>query len=106
MTAAERSEAVQPFNSADRETCPCPFHIWQHEVELAAVGRGASPDAVREAARAYALRWYQAGEPVWMAAESLAFVARRGAVELRADGEADSNRQMIASRSSVLRRAR
>lgn len=63
----------------NRETMP--WHIWHHEV-LCAAGISAK-DA--ELHRERLQRWYQAGEPVWMAADGLRQVATRVARELQHD---------------------
>jgi hypothetical protein len=52
-----------------------PSHIWMDEVELAAIARGARIEVVREM-RAMLWRWYQAGEPVWMAVDCIVPAAK------------------------------
>ena len=73
----------------------CPLQIWKHEVQMAAIAQGADAEIIRETeVNQMVVRWYGAGEPVWMAAESLAFVAKRRAAERRAEGEADYYKRM------------
>jgi hypothetical protein len=52
-----------------------PLHIWMHSVELTAIRHGASVAGV-ESAHAKIVSWFNAGEPVWMAAGSLLELAR------------------------------
>lgn len=56
-----------------------PYHIWAHEVEAAAIKSGAEGRFVR-AERAEnkgrMRRWYEAGEPIWMAADTLKAFAK------------------------------
>lgn len=56
-----------------------PYLIWLHEATLAAIRKGADAEVVRAVAGEFAPTWYQAGEPIWMAADSLAFVAKQRA---------------------------
>jgi hypothetical protein len=56
--------------NATKATMPC--HIWMHEVEAAAIAAGVSGDWLRESEqRARMNRYQSAGEPVWMAADSM-----------------------------------
>ncbi len=52
-----------------------PMHIWMHSVELTAIRHGASVAGV-ESAHGKLVAWFNAGEPVWMAAGSLLQLAR------------------------------
>ena len=52
-----------------------PMHIWMHSVELTAIRHGASVSGV-ESAHSKLVTWFNAGEPVWMAAGSLLQMAR------------------------------
>lgn len=82
------------MNRATRDTCP--LHIWKHEVHTAAIAAGADAEVIRESEiNAMVIRWYQAGEPVWMAADSLVFVAKRHAIEKRADREVEGLRRAV-----------
>ena len=73
-------------NEGTRETMP--LHIFLHEVELAAIAKGADCETAREPeVRARLIRAYNAGEPVWMVADELAFRSKRLIVECRADRE-------------------
>lgn len=81
------------MNESRRNSCP--LHIWKHEVCLAAIGKGADAELVRDAEiNAMVLRWYEAGEPVWMAAESLAFLVKQREKLKRAEAEADYYKEM------------
>ena len=79
-------------NNSTRATCP--GHIWLHEVTLAAIALGADAEGCR-AHKARVLGWGGAGEPVWMAAESLAFLVRQGAVEARLEAREHSLRRVL-----------
>ena len=61
-----------------------PSHIWLHEVETAAIARGARAETLREM-RPMLLRWYAAGEPVWMAVDGIVPAAKRRVLEERAE---------------------
>jgi hypothetical protein len=66
------------MHEGTKETTP--FHIWKDAVLTAAAATNAEAEPYRERI----LRWYQAGEPAWMAGDSLkAFVrgARKAANE-------------------------
>lgn len=52
-----------------------PMHIWMHSVELTALRHGASLAGI-ESAHGKVVSWFNAGEPVWMAAGSLLQMAR------------------------------
>lgn len=72
--------------AAHGNTCETtPRHIWMHAVfELA----GASMDDMETfCTRARLNRWYRAGEPVWMAADSLAKFVADGKRHERIDRE-------------------
>lgn len=71
-----------------------PFHIWSHEVELAAIHAGADAEAVR-AVRGKLRAWYNAGEPIWMAADGLKQLARGYVLATREDSDARVIRQAI-----------
>lgn len=74
-----------------------PRHIWMHEVTLAAKCSAEDFKLYDEKlVRERLNRWYDAGEPVWMAAKSLAHMIKRGAIETRADREAAALRARIA----------
>jgi hypothetical protein len=63
-----------------------PRHIWTHEVELTAARAVPNADPKvfkRPETRSMLMRWYNAGEPMWMAAESLAMMASDEATEKR-----------------------
>jgi hypothetical protein len=71
-----------------------PRHIWTHEVELTAARAVPNADPKvfkRPETRSMLMRWYNAGEPMWMAAESLAMLASDDATEKRRDAFARSN---------------
>lgn len=69
-----------------------PSHIWIHEVEIAAIAKGAPAEQLREL-RPMLLRWYAAGEPVWMAVDGIVPTAKRRALEQRAE-ETDGRAQL------------
>lgn len=70
-----------------------PFHIWKHNVICAA--RVAVTDLGDDLGAKLKL-WYRTGEPVEMAAHSLAFVVRERAKIERADREVDALHARIA----------
>lgn len=60
------------MNNATKDTCP--LHIWKHE---AITDAGASVEQTEQAVTMDRLiRWYHAGEPVWMAAQSIRIMVR------------------------------
>lgn len=61
-------------NPATAETCP--LHIWKHEVILDAGMPAIDDPEWRQTMNARLISWYQAGEPVWMAASALLQFAR------------------------------
>lgn len=52
-----------------------PARIWNYSVELTAIRHGASLVGI-DASRHKLAPWFNAGEPVWMAADSLLQLAR------------------------------
>jgi hypothetical protein len=78
-----------------RETTP--WHIWFDNVCTAAIAAGTDGAIVQEL-KPTALKWYQAGEPVWMAADGLRFVAKRRVIEARAERETNGLRARIRAR--------
>jgi hypothetical protein len=80
-----------------------PWGIWSHEVEIAALALGADAAAIRAVkageGRSRLQRWYQAGEPIWMAADGLKQLA---AGMSRAKRESDDGLSFIraAARAS------
>lgn len=79
-----------------------PFHIWKHDVQTAAIAKGADGEHVMASSENLQKR-YQAGEPVWMAADELAFVAKARPAALRAEAEdAALRRIMGAAMADVL----
>lgn len=69
MLTAEirRKGSVIIMNVSTKETCP--VHIWLHESIVDS--RCSVEEANGAVTRERLLRWYQAGEPVWMAAQSI-----------------------------------
>jgi hypothetical protein len=61
--------------SGDGTKATMPMHIWLHSGELTALRNGASVAGV-ESAHAKLVAWFNAGEPVWMAAGSLLELAK------------------------------
>lgn len=72
----------------------CPFHIWKHNVICAA--RVAVTD-LGDDLNAKLKLWYRTGEPVEMAASSLAFVVSERAKEDRAENEVRALRGRLAN---------
>lgn len=72
-----------------------PFHIWKHNVQLAAIKLGA-PSADVMAQSDQLRKTYNAGEPIWMAAHALAFVIKQAALHLRVEAEKRQHRRMLA----------
>ena len=84
---AARTLGGQAAN-ATKDTMP--WHIWYHEVTLAAIQAGADAAIVGE--EDLQQRWnlqYRTGEPVWMAAHSLHTFAVGRAKGRRADREVE-----------------
>ncbi len=68
------------MNNATNETCP--IHIWMHE---SVVDAGVSVEQADAAVtRERLIRWYNAGEPVWMAAQSIKIMVNDMRVAARA----------------------
>lgn len=82
------------MNNAHNETTP--WHIWFDAVCTELAHKGLDGEAVR-AQKPLALKWYQAGEPVWMAVSGLALVVRQTAIATRADNEARCLRNHLKS---------
>lgn len=70
-------------NASTQATCP--RHIWKHEVIMLAIAQGASGEACRAIGdeivgagpgQKRLCLWYTSGEPVWMAADTLAALAK------------------------------
>lgn len=62
------------MNQATCETCP--LHIWKHDVHTTAAALVGRPVELTDELNAKVVRWYHAGEPVWMAADGLAHLVR------------------------------
>lgn len=71
------------MNSNTSETTPC--HIWMAQVF--ALAQVSMDDAEAFCGRARIGGWYSAGEPVWMAADSLKVFVRDGKRHERNDRE-------------------
>lgn len=81
-TAARKAD-TRRLNSNTCETTPC--HIWMSQViDLARVS---SADVEQFCGRDRLGRWFSAGEPVWMAAESLRFMVETAKRESKAERE-------------------
>jgi hypothetical protein len=86
---------MSPMTTRNESTqATCPKHIWKHEVIVLAVARGADPIVCREIAEEVVSTgqkrlslWYHTGEPVWMAAETLATMAKQRSIHARAENE-------------------
>lgn len=65
------------------------FTMWKSEVVGAACKMGADPYRCRVYERLPL--WFRAGEPVWMAAETLAFAVLEGARQTRIDEETEAD---------------
>ena len=72
----------------------CPRHIWMHEVTMVAIALGADAELVRAQGERLGL-WYRSGEPVWMAGEGIAFMAKQFKKELRAERDENSIRRAV-----------
>lgn len=73
-----------------------PWHIWLHEVTMAAVAKGGNAETAREDDMLKRLQlWYRSGESVWMAADSLAFVSKQRVKIAREDAEVNGLRRAI-----------
>lgn len=82
----------------ESKSATCHRLIWLHEVQSAAIAKGADPGFAREPEmRARLDRAYHAGEPVWMAAEELAFRSKHVTIERRAEREVASLRALTAA---------
>lgn len=72
-----------------------PFFMWKHDVYLMAkVPYLGDDDELMKFANTYLHTWYHAGEPVWMAAQSLKHVVTVAKRELRAEREAKYLRKL------------
>jgi hypothetical protein len=78
-----------------------PSHIWIHNVETAAIAKGANAETLREL-RPMLLRWYAAGEPVDMAVQGIVPTAKRRLLEQRA--EASDGRATLRAAYRAARR--
>jgi len=73
-----------------------PRHIWKDAVATVAIARGVPADWMRVTDVATRINGaYNAGEPVWMIVDELAFRYKRSMVEQRADGDARTLRRAI-----------
>lgn len=68
------------------------MHFWKHDVLTSPLLKGLDSEVVMSIANEIVSTgqkrlslWYHSGEPVWMAAESLAFMAKGRALHLRAE---------------------
>lgn len=69
-------EEISAWREATKDTTS--YRIWKHAVTLAAVRKGADGELIRknERIREILHRAFNYGEPVWMAADEVAFVAK------------------------------
>jgi hypothetical protein len=80
MASEATNELIRAWRDATRETTT--FLLWRDAVITAAVAKGADGDAARavgaEVGRGCARLQvrYRVGEPVWMAADEVAFIAK------------------------------
>ena len=66
-----------------------PKHIWMHEVFCAALAKGADAEIAKDPVWGARIElWFQSGEPVWMAADGLAFGTK--AARVARNSEKDS----------------
>lgn len=87
-------EQIAAWRDATNETAP--YILWSNAVETAAIRKGADGDTVRKNARIRSVlsRAYNHGEPVWMAADEVAFLAK------------EAKRPRVLSPGEELRQAR
>jgi hypothetical protein len=78
-----------------------PFHIWKHNVQIAAIAQGAPGELVMQlgdeitaCGQPRLALWYNTGEPIWMAAQSLAFLAKGHALHARAESDLNFRRML------------
>jgi hypothetical protein len=71
-----------------------PWHIWQDETVLTALRAGADREGVN-ACQHRLQRMYQAGEPVYMAADALKQLARGWALAEHEDNEAHALQRIM-----------
>lgn len=104
--AVHTASYLEGMNTARNESTveTCPKHIWKHEVVMAAIAHGADAALCDEIANAVVgsgqkrlSLWYHSGEPVWMAAETLATMAKQRAIHVRADREVSHLRSLVAA---------
>jgi hypothetical protein len=80
-----------------RETVP--FHIWKHNVLLAASRRGVPQEYIeRPEVRARIQRAWAAGEPIWMAVDALTVFAKGAAIHERAERDGSPLRSAFLAR--------
>ena len=65
-----------------------PFHIWKHEVQVAAIANGAKAEWLGERFEARMPIWYRAGETVQGAVDMIDFTRKQEPVEARGEQEA------------------
>ena len=76
-----------------------PFHIWTHEVQVAAIGKGAKAEWLADRFEARLPIWYWAGETVQGAVDMIEFTRQQEPKETRGEDES-------AHLRNFLRRAR
>lgn len=86
------------MNNATNESAP--LQIWLHEVVMTAK---VSVDQLAPF-RDMVIRWYHAGEPVWMAADSLRIAVgeRENAIRIQKMVDSDSLRSILASCAKLI----
>lgn len=69
-------DEIRAWRDATSDTTT--WALWSHAVVLAAIRKGADPEVIRktERIRSAMSRAFKYGEPVWMAADEVAFLAK------------------------------
>lgn len=82
MRRRSRDEVTAAREATNATT---PWTIWSHATELTAIRKGADANIVRKSTRIRAIlaRAFRMGEPVWMAADEVALVAKAEAKPVR-----------------------
>jgi hypothetical protein len=74
-----------------------PFHIWKHEVQVAAIAKGAKAEWLAARFDVRLPIWYRAGETVQGAVDMIEFTRKQEPRETRGEDEASHLRAFVRS---------